>query len=61
MKVAKLADTDDIEAYLTTFERQMVAYDVPRVVGEGATGVRGNGCCRVEQLRESQGRDPVTV
>ena len=30
MKVAKLADTDDIEAYLTTFERQMVAYDVPR-------------------------------
>ena len=30
VKVAKLADTDDIEAYLTTFERQMVAYDVPR-------------------------------
>ena len=30
VKIAKLADTDDIEAYLTTFERQMVAYDVLR-------------------------------
>ena len=30
VKIAKLTDTDDIEAYLTTFERMMAAYDVPR-------------------------------
>ena len=30
VKLTKLMDTDDIEAYLTTFERQMTAYEVPR-------------------------------
>ena len=30
VRVAKLMDADDVEAYLTTFERQMVAYEVPR-------------------------------
>lgn len=30
MKVAKLMESDDIEAYLTTFERQMRAYKIPR-------------------------------
>jgi len=29
LKVAKLTDQDDIEAYLVTFERVMEAYDVP--------------------------------
>ena len=29
-KVSKLSDEDDIEAYLTTFERMMVAYGVPK-------------------------------
>ena len=29
-KVSKLPDEDDIEAYLTTFERMMVAYRVPK-------------------------------
>ena len=29
-KVSKLSDKDDIEAYLTTFERMMVAYGVPK-------------------------------
>ena len=29
-KVSKLPDEDDIEAYLTTFERMMVAYGVPK-------------------------------
>lgn len=28
VKVAKLADTDDIEGYLLTFERQMIAYEI---------------------------------
>ena len=28
VRVAKLTDTDDIEGYLTTFERQMAAYDI---------------------------------
>ena len=26
--MAKLTDADDIEAYLTTFERQMAAYEI---------------------------------
>ena len=30
VKVAKLAETDDIERYLLTFERQMVAYEVDK-------------------------------
>ena len=30
VRVAKLTDANDVEAYLTTFERQMVAYEVPR-------------------------------
>ena len=30
VKVAKLADTDDIEGYLLTFERQMVAYEIEK-------------------------------
>ena len=30
VRVAKLTDADDVEAYLTTFERQMVAHEVPR-------------------------------
>ena len=30
IKVTKLTDADDIEAYLTTFERLMQAYEVPR-------------------------------
>uniref|UniRef100_A0A1X7UUB3 Uncharacterized protein n=1 Tax=Amphimedon queenslandica TaxID=400682 RepID=A0A1X7UUB3_AMPQE len=30
VKLTKLMDNDDIEAYLTTFERQMTAYEVPR-------------------------------
>ena len=30
VKVAKLAETDDIEGYLLTFERQMVAYEVDK-------------------------------
>lgn len=29
VKLTKLGDSDDIEAYLKTFERMMVAYDVP--------------------------------
>ena len=29
-KIAKLTDTDDIEAHLTTFEHMMAAYEVPR-------------------------------
>ena len=29
-KVSKLSDEDDIEAYLTTFERMMVVYRVPK-------------------------------
>ena len=29
-KVSKLSDEDDIEAYLTTFERMMVVYGVPK-------------------------------
>ena len=29
-KVSKLSDEDDIEVYLTTFERMMVAYGVPK-------------------------------
>ena len=29
-KVSKLSDEDDIEAYLTTFERMMMAYGVPK-------------------------------
>ena len=30
VKVAKLTDDDDIEAYLTTFERLIVAYEIPQ-------------------------------
>ena len=30
VKLSKLCDSDDIEAYLKTFERMMVAYDIPR-------------------------------
>ena len=30
VKVSKLSEEDDIEAYLTTFERMMVAYGVPK-------------------------------
>ena len=30
VKLTKLGATDDIEAYLTTFERMMVAYKVPK-------------------------------
>jgi len=30
IKVTKLTDADDIEAYQTTFERLMQAYEVPR-------------------------------
>ena len=30
MKVAKLSDTDDIEGYLLTFERQMAAYEIEK-------------------------------
>ena len=30
VRVAKLADTDDIEGYLLTFERQMAAYEVDK-------------------------------
>ena len=30
VKVAKLTEEDDVEAYLTTFERLMTAYEVPR-------------------------------
>ena len=30
VKVAKLAETDDIEGYLLTFERQMVAYEIEK-------------------------------
>ena len=30
VKVAKLADTDDIEGYLLTFERQMIAYEIEK-------------------------------
>ena len=30
VKVANLTDDDDIEAYLTTFERLMVAYKIPQ-------------------------------
>jgi hypothetical protein len=30
VKVAKLMEEDDVEAYLTTFERLMEAYGVPR-------------------------------
>ena len=29
VKLSKLTETDDIEAYLTTFERMMAAYEVP--------------------------------
>ena len=29
VRVAKLTEQDDIEAYLTTFERLMIAYEVP--------------------------------
>ena len=29
-EVSKLSDEDDIEAYLTTFERMMAAYGVPK-------------------------------
>ena len=30
LRVVKLADRDDIEAYLTTFERLMSAYNIPK-------------------------------
>ena len=30
MRVTKLTNTDDIEGYLTTFERQMAAYDIDK-------------------------------
>ena len=30
VKVAKLTEDDDIEAYFTTFERLMVAYEIPQ-------------------------------
>ena len=30
VKLTRLVETDDIEAYLTTFERMMVAHEVPR-------------------------------
>ena len=30
VKLTKLGDSDDIEAYLKTFERMMVAYDIPQ-------------------------------
>ena len=30
MKVMRLTDTDDIESYLTTFERLMKAYEVDK-------------------------------
>ena len=30
LRVVKLTDRDDIEAYLTTFERLMTAYNIPR-------------------------------
>ena len=30
VKIVKLTEQDDIEAYLTTFERIMVAYEVPK-------------------------------
>ncbi len=29
VKLTKLAETDDIEAYLTTFERMMTSYEIP--------------------------------
>ena len=29
LKLCKLTDEDDIEAYLTTFERMMEAYEIP--------------------------------
>ena len=32
LKLAKLGDDDDIEAYLTTFERMMAAYEVEKAI-----------------------------
>ena len=52
VKVAKLTENDDIEAYLTTFERLMIAYEVKperwaykltTASWEGTTGLYWNG------------------
>ena len=52
VKQSKLSEEDDIEAYLTTFERMMTAYEVqinrwpfklaPMLTGEGTTSVCSN-------------------
>ena len=69
VKVAKLADTDDIEGYLLTFERQMIAYEIdktgvhpgPAVNWKGAEGVHGHGSRGSRRLPVDQSGDPETL
>ena len=66
VRVAKLTDNDDIEAYLTTFERQMRAYEVrkerwayklaPHLAGKAQqayAGMRTEDAGDYEQVKEA--------
>ena len=50
VKLSKLTETDDVEAYLTTFERMMTVYEVDRGIQTGPTANREGTtgiCCDV--------------
>uniref|UniRef100_A0A1X7UXB5 Uncharacterized protein n=1 Tax=Amphimedon queenslandica TaxID=400682 RepID=A0A1X7UXB5_AMPQE len=53
VKLTNLMDNDDIEAYFTTFERQMTAYEVPRGHWDFKLGPQLSG--RAEQAYSADG------
>ena len=71
VKVAKLTDKDDIEAYLTTFERLMKAYEVredrwvyklaPPTYWKGPTSLCRNERRGGRRLQEAEGSHPKAI
>ena len=68
VKVAKLAETDDIEGYLLTFERQMVVYGVDKsrwafILAPQLTGKAQKAYMALENdyIRVHQAGDPEAV
>ena len=72
LRVAKLTDRDDIEAYLTTFERLMSAYNIPKDRWIFKLAPRLSGKAQqayaalttedaLEYIRRGESSDPETV
>ncbi len=66
IRLTKLTDDDDIEAFLTTFERLMTAYEVPAPRWalnhwQRPAGIRSYAVVRREQLRRREDRHPPSL